>query len=128
MSWSIRHRYDKTGDFMHVEFKDVVLATPADVDRWRAEVEEFYKPIGRKLNVLINLDGLALKPSAASAFARARAYINGKYHVRVYRYSGNVQTRTTLLTGAVHEKADVDVYASYDEALSALQRDRAATE
>jgi hypothetical protein len=52
--------------------------------------------------------------------------MNAKYHLRVYRYSGNVQTRTTLLTGAVHEHADVLVYASYDEALSALRRDRAA--
>jgi len=119
-SWWISFTYDAANDVVDAAFRDVVLETDDDVVCWRREVERRFQRYGRPVDLIINLDGLIVKPSAARSFGAHRAEVLAE-HTRVsYRFNGNPQTRTSIYTSAVIHGADANIYDSREEALKAL--------
>jgi hypothetical protein len=125
MGWKIEHTYDPEFDVVNGRFNDVRLNTPADVERWRQESEAQYKAIGKRVDLLVDLDGLEVSASVRHEWTVARRYLADNYIGRIYRYNGKAWIRTHIYTGAVLEKAGGEIYATRDAALAALLRDRA---
>lgn len=116
--------YDPANDVVDAAFRDVILETEEDVLCWRREVERRFQRYGRPVDLIIDLEGLIVKPSAARSFGAHRAEVLAE-HTRVsYRFNGNLQTRTSIYTSAVIHGADANVYESRDEALKALIANR----
>lgn len=119
-SWWISFTYDAANDIVDAAFRDVILENDDDVVCWRREVERRFQRYGRPVDLIINLDGLIVKPSAARSFGAHRAEVLAE-HTRVsYRFNGNPQTRTSIYTSAVIHGADANIYESREEALKAL--------
>jgi hypothetical protein len=119
-SWWISFTYDAVNDVVDAAFRDVILENDDDVACWHREVERRFQRYGRPVDLIINLDGLIVKPSAARAFGAHRAEVLAE-HTRVsYRFNGNPQTRTSIYTSAVIHGADANIYESREEALKAL--------
>lgn len=87
---------------------------------WRSEVEKRFQRYGRPVDLIINLDGLVVRPSAARAFGAARSEVLAEYTRCSFRYNGNAQTRTSIYTSAVLLGADANLHDSREEALKAL--------
>lgn len=123
-AWKIRFTEVQTSDVVLAEFEGVELATTSDVTRWANEVGERLGAFGRKVDLLINLDGLRVKPAVSREFGRRRAAVLARFTTRSYRFGGDRNTVTSVLTTAVIEGAPTNVHGSYQEALDALLRDR----
>jgi hypothetical protein len=125
-SWWISFTYDAANDVVESSFRDVILETDEDVLCWRREVEKRLQRYGRPVDLLIDLEGLIVKPSAARSFGAHRAEVLAE-HTRVsFRWNGNHQTRTSIYTSSVIHGADANIYDSREEALKALLAHREA--
>lgn len=122
--WVIRFRYLPEDDAVLAEFENVELHTPADAQRWAREVDLRLSSFGRKVDLLINLDGLRVKPPASRDFGRQRAIVLAKHSRVSYRFGGDRSTLTSVLTTSVLEHTAANVYGSFEEARAALRRDR----
>jgi len=124
--WVIRFRFLPEEQAVLAEFENVELQTPADASRWAKEVAVRLAAFGHKVDLLIDLDGLRVKPAASREFGRQRADVLARHTRRSFRFGGDRSTLTSVHTSAVLENAAANVYASFEEARDALRRDRAA--
>lgn len=123
-SWWISFTYDPVHDLVDASFRDVILETDEDVVLWRREVEKRFQRYGRPVDLIIDLEGLIVKPSAARAFGAHRAEVLAENTRVSYRFNGNPQTRTSIYTSSVIHGADANIYESRDDALKALLSNR----
>lgn len=122
--WSISITYDAAHDVATAVFRHVTLHNAADVRRWRQGVEREFERIGKKVDLLIDLDGLVVRPAAARAFGQTRAEVLAKHTNTSVRFGGDAQTRATIFTSAVLDGAAANVHETRDAALRALLDDR----
>jgi hypothetical protein len=123
-TWWMSFTYDAVHDVVDSAFRDVILETEEDVLCWRREVEKRFARFGRPVDLIIDLEGLIVKPSAARAFGAHRAEVLAANTRVSYRFNGNLQTRTSIYTSAVIHGADANIYESREEALRALLANR----
>jgi hypothetical protein len=112
--------HDAQHDVVTAHFEACVLETPEDAVRWREEVEVCLARFQTKVDLLINLDGLNVKFAAGRAFGRERSAVLERFSNRSFRYGGDQTTRTFVSTSGMITGADVNAYATREEALQAL--------
>jgi hypothetical protein len=122
--WVMRFRHLPDDDAVLAEFENVELYTPDDVTRWAREVEARLSSFGRKVDLLINLDGLKVRGAASREFGKRRAEVLAKYTRSSFRFGGDRATLTTVLTSAVIENTAANVYGSFEAARNALRASR----
>lgn len=125
MAWTIFFDYDARNDVVTASFKDVVLQTAEDVERWRNEVEERLGKFGKKVDLLIDLTGLIVKFTAGRTFGQVRKDVLAKHTHRSFRYGGDEMTRLFVNTSGMITGAAANTFATREEALAALLADRA---
>jgi hypothetical protein len=118
--WSMRFDYDSANDVVSASFSDCVLNEKADVDRWEREVSRRLGTFGRKVDLLIDLSGLTVKPAVSALFGEARARVLSRYALRSFRYGADRSTRTSIFTSAAIYGAEANVFDTRDSALGAL--------
>jgi len=119
MPWSITLR--PIDGVVESAFTDVVLATVEDVARWEKEVGAALQRQRPPVVLLINLDGLIVKPAAAGAFGEARARILGRFASKSARYGGDGWTRMSIHTSSIRHQTHGSVFGSRQEALDYLR-------
>ena len=124
MPWSLRFQHHPFDDVVETFFDDVVLAAVEDVKRWEEDVRLQLASYGRKVLLLICLDGLVVKPAAAAAFGVARSAVLAEFAIASTRYGGDGWTRMSIHTSAVRYHTHGDVFPSRDTALKALLAQR----
>ena len=124
MTWTIRFLHDRVYDVFEAKFVNVVLETNSDVLRWRREVEAQLKPAGRRVDLLIDLDGLVVKPSASRFFGEQRAQVLMLHTNRSFRYNGSRNTLSSISETAKLYGAAANVYPNRAAALAALLEER----
>ncbi len=117
--------YDSARDFAHIQYLPVVLATPDDVAAFTAEIDREMSRLRRKVDILVNLGELSVRPAAVPDYDAARQRMFQAYALRAYRYSGSTLVRTRILTSSTLHDQAANVFSSFDEALAALAGDRA---
>lgn len=117
--------HDRALDVVEALFESYELASEADVLRWRQEVERGLGRFGRKVDLLIRLDGLIVRPAASRFFGEHRSQVLAKHTHQSFRYGGDGATRTTVFTSSVLHGADANVYPTREAALDALLKARA---
>ncbi len=125
MAWSMFFDYDGKNDVVTATFKDVVLQTPDDVERWRRDVEERLAKFDRKVDLLVDLSGLVVKFTAGRVFGQIRTEVLARYTRRSYRFGGDEVTRMFVNTSGMIMGAATNTYPTREEALAALLAARA---
>lgn len=120
----MRFVLDEQYDVVEAFFDAYELRSEADVLAWRAKVARELGRFGHKVDLLINLDGLIVRPTASKVFGEHRSQVLAEFTNRSYRYGGDNATRTTVFTTSVFTGADANVYPSRRDALEALLEDR----
>jgi hypothetical protein len=118
-------QHDKAQDFVHIRYLATTLASDADVAAFEGEITRGMKRIGRKLDVIVDLGELLVKPTAARAYDEARQRMIAMFTSRAYRYSGSSLVRTKILTSSTIHGQHANVYETFQQALQALLADRA---
>lgn len=125
MAWSMFFDYDGKHDVVTATFKDVVLNTAEDVERWRKDVEERLEKFNGKVDLLIDLSGLVVKFTAGRVFGQARSEVLERYARRSFRFGGDDVTRMFVNTSGMIRGAATNTFKTREEALAALLADRA---
>jgi hypothetical protein len=117
--------YDRARRFAHVQYLDGALETPEDVAQLRAEIEEQMRPLPVPVDVVVDFGALVVKPAVAAAYDEARRAMFERLARRAYRYHGSQLVRTKVLTSSTLHGQRANLYATFEEAVKALEDDRA---
>ena len=101
-------------------FEDVYLTNASDVQEWDRQVRAQLDVFEGKVELLISLDGLHVKPAAARRFGECRAAVLSEYASCSFRYGADAWTATSISTSSVLDGADANLFPTREEALEAL--------
>jgi len=124
MPWGMRFLRDAAYDIVEAKFTDVILETTADVLRWRREVEQHLSAFGRRVDLLIDLDGLVVRPAASQFFGEQRSQVLMRHSLRSFRYNGSQSTLSSISETATLYGAASNVHPNRASALAALLAER----
>lgn len=116
----MRFVHDRVLDVVEAFFEECELKTAEDVAAWRRDVEKELARFGKKVDLLINLDGLVVRPNVSRHFGEQRAQVLAQFAARSFRYGGDLPTRTSVFTTSVLEGTDANVHPTREAALAAL--------
>lgn len=120
MTWRTRFQHHPDTDVVEAFFEDVVLSSPEDVAHWDRDVRQQLGGYGRKVRLLISLDGLVVKPAATAIFGETRARVLAEFAIASVRYGGDGWTRMSIHTSAVRHQTHGEVFPDRATALRAL--------
>ncbi|XXF78316.1 hypothetical protein P2318_00740 [Myxococcaceae bacterium GXIMD 01537] len=126
MAWGMTFEYDAVHDVVEARFTDCILVSADDVLRWRSEVEAHLSKYGRKVDLLICLDGLEVRFTAGRIFGKERREVLERYSARSFRFGGDDMTRMFVSTSGAINNAPVNHFATREDALKALSAEREA--
>lgn len=126
MSRSMSFEYDPKHDLVLVQFSRCLLVNGLDVQNWRADMEEKLSIFGRRMDLLIDLDGLEVTFTAGRLFGQARREVLERYAMRAFCYGGDDMTKMFLSTSGVLHGYPVPQLETRERALAALLADREA--
>lgn len=118
--------YDPQNDVVQARFIRCLLVSATDVQQWREDMEEKLSQFGRKVDLLLDLDGLEVTFTAGRLFGQARREVLERFTQRAYCYGGDEMTRMFLSTSGVLHGNPVNQYETRVQALVALLSDRDA--
>ena len=116
----IRFTEDQELDIVEAHFDGLVLTSPAEAEYWARHVSAMLGDFGRKLWLLIDLEGLIVRPPASAAFGRLRADVLQRHAHASVRYGADPWTRVSIKTSAVVHQTHGNVFATREEALRCL--------
>jgi hypothetical protein len=118
--------FDKRDEFVHLRYGRATLSTTADVDAFKADVEQALSFLrGRKADFIVDLGAMEVKPAVVALYDDARRSLIASTALRAYRYAGTRLLRTKIMTSSAIHHADANIFASFEAALAALRADRA---
>ncbi len=126
MPGNVTIEYDPQNDLVQVRFTRCILVNRADVKEWRADLEEKLGGFGRKMDVVIDLDGLEVTFTAGRLFGQARWEVLERYALRASCYGGDELTRMFLSTSGVLHGYPVMESDTREQAVAALKAAREA--
>lgn len=121
MNSSMRFEFLSDCEAVHASFTNYVLEEKADVDRWEREVSQKLAGFGRKVDLIIDMNGLVVRAKAGSAFGTARARVLKTYAKHSVRYGGDRATRTSVLTSAAIHAIEANFNETKEDAIAALR-------
>ena len=124
MSGRMTFEYDPQNDLVQARFTRFLLVSASDVQQWRADMEEKLAQFGRKVDLLIDLDGLEVTFTAGRLFGQARREVLERFAQRAYCFGGDDMTRMFLSTSGVLHGHPVNQHETRMQALLALLADR----
>ncbi|MGH1342822.1 MAG: hypothetical protein ACRBN8_14770 [Nannocystales bacterium] len=113
-------------DVVEALFEGVYLADASDVGEWERRVRARLDEFGGKVDLLISLEGLRVKPAASRRFGESRAAVLADYAACSFRYGADPWTATSISTSSVIDGADENLFHTRAEALEALVQRRRA--
>jgi hypothetical protein len=116
--------FDKALDVAHIQYLPVALETAAEVAAFAKEIDREMTKLGRKVDIIVDLGDLVVKPAAVAAYDVERQRMFAAYALRAYRYHGSSLVRTRILTSSTLHDQRANVFPSFEEARDALLADR----
>jgi hypothetical protein len=105
---------------VEARFKDVILNDGADVDEWARRVNVELARFGEIVDLLIDLEGLRVRPGASRRFGEVRAKVLSTHSRHSARYGPDGWTATSVNTSRVLHGAEANIHATRELALQAL--------
>ena len=116
--------YDREHAFAHIQYRSVVLESAADARAFAKDIDREMSKLDKKVDVIVNLGELVVKPAAVAAYDEERQRMFAAYALRAYRYGGSALVRTRILTSSTLHDQAANVFATFEDARAALLRDR----
>lgn len=91
-----RFTYAHHQDIFFVDFTGLSIRTLDDIAQLKAEAERKLKPIGHKVDAVVNYDRMSIVPELMDAYVEAIKDIVNTYYNEVTRYSANSFLRMKL--------------------------------
>jgi hypothetical protein len=126
MSWTLSFEYQAQHDIVHARFQRCLLVRAEDVHQWKADVEEKLAEFGRRVDLVMDLDGLEVTFTVGRLFGQARRELLERFALRAQCYGGEETMRRFLATSGGLPGRPVAHLETFDAALEAMQAEREA--
>jgi propionate CoA-transferase len=117
---SERLTYDAGKNLFFVNFDGFNVTSAEDIARIRQAVDDALRPLGHKVNAIVNYDRFAILPELVDAYmAMVKTVVDSYYH-DVTRYTSNTFLRIKMSDAFEKRKLTPHVFETASEALASL--------
>jgi propionate CoA-transferase len=118
---SERMIYDPDSNVFFVNFEGLQVQSMKDIQEIRRQAEKVLKPLGRKVDAIVNYDNFSILPDLVDAYAETVKYIVSTFYENVTRYTTSAFLRMKLGDGLKARGFASHVYESRGEARKGLK-------
>jgi propionate CoA-transferase len=118
---SERMVYDPDSNVFFVNFEGLQVRSLKDVEGIRKQADKVLKPLGRKVDAIVNYDNFDIMPELVDAYAEVVRYVVSTYYENVTRYTTSAFIRMKLGDGLKARGFAPHVYESREEARKGLK-------
>lgn len=118
--------YDNDVDAWTLRHDAVEISTPADIERWRSALdEELARLGGKRVYLLIDLDGFSLSPAIAHEYGKVAKRVMTDHALGVVRYGSDAGlTTTSIRVAAIVSRFPANIFPDRAAAVRAINRIR----
>lgn len=120
MAFEERLRYDQDENIVFLNFEGLHLNSVEDVEVLSAFLDQQFRSIGHKVNIIVNYDNFNLNPFAADAYYAMIRRNSERYFLSSTRYSTNAFLRRQLGASLAEINIAPEIYENFEEALDRL--------
>ena len=115
-----RFSYRAMENILFINFEGLDVRSKQDIEAIRLQVERICKPLGRKVNTIVNYDNFSISPELVDDYSAMVKQVVDSYYLDVTRYTTSAFLRMKL--GDLLAKRDVapHIFESREEARAAL--------
>jgi propionate CoA-transferase len=118
---SERMTYDPSTNIFYVNFEGLHVRSMEDIEEIRTQAEAILKPLGRKVDAIVNYDNFSILPELVDPYADAVKTILSRFYENVTRYTTSAFMRMKLGDGLAARGFAPHVYESREEARKGLK-------
>ena len=118
---SERMIYDPDSNVFFVNFEGLQVQSMKDIQEIRRQAEKVLKPLGRKVDAIVNYDNFSILPDLVDAYAETVKYVVSTFYENVTRYTTSAFLRMKLGDGLKARGFASHVYESRGEARKGLK-------
>ncbi len=117
-----RITYDPETNVLFVNFEGLAVRNQKDIDAIRQRVEEVCRPLGRRVQTIVNYDNFSIVPELEDSYSIMVKYVVSEFYDSVTRYTTSAFLRMKL--GDALKKRDLapHIYETREEAKLALEK------
>ena len=122
LSLDNRISYNPDTNMLFLDFSGMRLTTSEDVAQVRDAVETVLKPLGRRVDAIVNYDSFWSDPEISDEYLDAVKYIQSNYYNKASRFATNGFARIQLAKGLKEHKVHSAVVSTRMEASRSVQK------
>ena len=121
---SERLKYDPASNIFFVNFEGLQIRSLKDIEAIRTQTEAVLRPLGRKVDAIVNYDNFFILPELVDDYADTVSYIVSSFYEKVTRYTTSAFLRMKLGDGLKARGVASHVYESREEARKGLKSEK----
>ncbi len=121
---SERLKYDPATNIFFVNFEGLQIRSLKDIEAIRTQTEAVLRPLGRKVDAIVNYDNFSILPELVDDYADTVKYIVSSFYEKVTRYTTSAFLRMKLGDGLKARGFASHVYESREEARKGLKSEK----
>ena len=115
-----RISYVSETNTLFLDFAGMRVKTPDDLNRIKNAVENTLDRLGHRVVAIVNYDSFWVDPDIADRYMDLVRYVEGKYYIKVSRYTTNGFMRIKLSRGLQERHITSNIAQNYEEAKKSL--------
>ncbi|KJS31860.1 MAG: CoA-transferase [Desulfatitalea sp. BRH_c12] len=118
---SSRVSYDSEANQFFVNFEALSVAHRQDIQQIRTTIEDMLRPLGKKVNTIVNYDNFFISPDLEEEYTALVKYLMDHYYENVTRFTTSAFLRMKLGEALQKRKVSPHIYETHKEAQKALK-------
>jgi propionate CoA-transferase len=118
---SERMTYDPETNIFYVNFEGFQVLTTKDIEDIRTHAETILRPLGRKVDTIVNYDNFFILPDLSDGYVDMVKYLVSHYYENVTRYTTSAFLRMKIGEGLKTRGVAPHIYESREEARQELK-------
>ncbi|WP_458524561.1 acyl CoA:acetate/3-ketoacid CoA transferase [Onishia taeanensis] len=116
-----RFSFDAEDEVFFINFENLKVASPADIEAIRETVEAWLTPLQRKVYAIINYDHFRIDEALLGAYTEMVSDLEARFYSRVTRYTTSGFLRMKLGDALERRSVAAHIYESAEEARAHLK-------
>lgn len=121
-----RFVYDEANNIVYSNMSGLDIENSEELGEFADAANEFFKSLGKKVNIISNYDGVSISPRLASSFANLLTQLEYDYYLTATRYTTSAFLRQKLGEDLKQRSIQPHIFETQKEAAAFIQAIKAA--
>ncbi|MFT3777346.1 MAG: acyl CoA:acetate/3-ketoacid CoA transferase [Ottowia sp.] len=119
--YDARFSYDEESNILFLNFSQLKVRSPDDIERGWDKVRSIVEPLGHKVYAVVNYDGFEIAPEVEDVYLSSVKNLYEKYYLGVTRFTTSAFMRAKLGEDLAGRGVAPHIFESEEEAKSAVR-------